>query len=916
MACRVVVWTLAVGVWCMASVWGRSITGSRSLLGSCDSSSFNELKPSKIDARPSAVRWVGDDDKYVFIITSRNTLWRSKDGGSSFEEITSKLQSSMIKDTEPVLIVNIIASKANPGSLIFQGAGTYLWLSKDYGETFTALRTPTRWKGEHADLRQHPTEDGWILAMVKRPNCTAMDMFSMKCPNDLLMTKDAFSTMKWVNLTESAEGKIAGFVDFDWASLLCKDADCSQVKLTTDSIFATIYRHPGDWDRPWDPDVHYVRSDDYFKSTPHVVQCGNQFELVGSSIYLAVANSCPVDIDGKAKKGRSEFPQGISLYTSVDGGKTFTQACLPVAMQQEGYELLELQGGKGTIAIVDYEVKTSMGNVPASSVYTAGPNQALFSLSLRNIYRQETSSVSSDFTKIEGLPGVFIANEILPRPMGAVMDMMDMMEPLVVTRISFNGGGEWQPIAVPNKVNNAKCDRCNGRPDCSLHLYGNSAWLLGSLQVPSVYSHASAPGFIFGTGNIASQDEGLDMEDLTGMCTWMSVDGGVTWQDIGVGAHIYEFADWGGVMIMAPHVLHGPTQVVKFSVDYGSCWYEVPLDTAMLVDNIRIEPDGQRPRVLVHGRECRKDMDPKCSREATEPTSALQGLVYVVDVEELLGAKMEVCKASKDFELWTVPSPTHTPRCVLGQTMQYTRRKQNSPCRQGADYKRPPAVNTTCACTISDFECDYGYMKENDVCKPIPAERMPRCPRLEERQYVISKTGLRLVQGEVCTNPETIVPDTDGHGKARPGHKPTPAPTPAPAPAPAPAPTPAPTPAEPSSKGHSGTGDANPPAKKDARSAGWGFFMFLLVVGSVSGLVYVWWRYLASEGAKAMLEDVWYTCTGCVTSLWGWMMDKVSGRSGYARGYYNENELNYFQPLGDPSNNEPAEQGGGVFTLR
>jgi hypothetical protein len=32
------------------------------------------------------------------------------------------------------------------------------------------------------------------------------------------------------------------------------------------------------------------------------VPCGNQFELLGRQMYLAVSNKCPQDMDGKPRK--------------------------------------------------------------------------------------------------------------------------------------------------------------------------------------------------------------------------------------------------------------------------------------------------------------------------------------------------------------------------------------------------------------------------------------------------------------------------------------------------------------------------------------------------------------------------------------------------------------------------------------
>jgi sortilin len=85
--------------------------------------------------------------------------------------------------------------------------------------------------------------------------------------------------------------------------------------------------------------------------------------------------------------------------------------------------------------------------------------------------------------------------------------------PLIETRISFNGGGAWQPLPAPKTFHHAKCDLCGGKPDCSLHLHGSSAWLYGSTQYPSVYSHPSAPGIIMASGNVGTKGIGLDEND-------------------------------------------------------------------------------------------------------------------------------------------------------------------------------------------------------------------------------------------------------------------------------------------------------------------------------------------------------------------------------------------------------------------
>jgi hypothetical protein len=37
-------------------------------------------------------------------------------------------------------------------------------------------------------------------------------------------------------------------------------------------------------------------------------------------------------------------------------------------------------------------------------------------------------------------------------------------------------------------------------------------------------------------------ERGVGLDDNDGLCTWLSSDGGATWQDVGEGAYIYEYA--------------------------------------------------------------------------------------------------------------------------------------------------------------------------------------------------------------------------------------------------------------------------------------------------------------------------------------------------------------------------------------
>mmetsp|Transcript_3363 Transcript_3363/g.9396 ORF Transcript_3363/g.9396 Transcript_3363/m.9396 type:complete len:1023 (-) Transcript_3363:787-3855(-) len=905
------------------------------------------LVPTQTPSPVIDIEWLDANDQKVVAFTRKigediGGFWISQDGGSVWLDRGKELSAALPAGTSESVEVRVVLSQeSSPKNVVLFGAGSHVWSSGDYGYTVTAKQTPGAWLGRNVrDMRIHPWHDDWLLVLAERPNCSNPDQMMTECPHDLFLTKDLFGAMTWANLTEQSAGKISGFVDFDWGAALCPGNDCAEkFKVTDDTILATMYADAGAYDQLWDSDVSFVISSNGFVSFDTHMLCGNQFEVIGGKLYLAFANTCPTDITGGVRPEQDRSFMGIVLYTSEDGGNTFKQGCMPVALNQEGYELLATQDGTGAVVIADFVMKSGYEKVLASSVYTAGPHHALFSLSLPDVYRA-AGGYLSDFVSVEGLPGVYLANQVFEREPDYTYNYYDAygpFMPLVQTRITFNGGASWERIPAPMEYAHAHCDRCGATTDvksCSLHLRSRSTWESKSSALPGVYSRKSAPGLIMATGVVTPNGAGLE-DDAEGHCTWLSSDGGVTWRDVAVGAYIYEYADWGSTIVMAAHAgLNGSVAAeVLFSTDFGRCWQTVPLSVALYVSNIGIEPDGQRPRVILTGVTCPQNVHELCSdapKGASGRSKVPSGVMYVVDVKELMGGLLSSC-TDADYEDFFVPNRTTVPlepACILGKQMYIQRRRADSACLYGPSYRRPQYHNTTCTCTADDdLECEYGWIRTgipgDNMCHAIRADVMPKCPVVENGEYTPSSTGRRLVHADVCTGVEALVPD---RGDGSPDKKSPPMPTPTdaakqpsapPAATSSPPPPKPPLPQPPHPQLLPPSGSSSKPDASDEEGRGRGMsvggvlLVVLAVLAALAGCAFSgWWLGFADAHQKATARAAALHAVDALAEAVAALKARAFGGGG-AAAQCGSSDLGYFQPLTDEPT-EFARQGHGT----
>jgi len=322
--------------------------------------------------------------------------------------------------------------------------------------------------------------------------------------------------------------------------------------------------------------------------------------------------------------------------------------------------------------------------------------------------------------------------------------------------ITFDKGGAWMPLKPPKVdstgVHYPEC----AASTCHLHLFfkGNP------MKYSPIYSTTSATGLILATGVVAPyMREDMRPDELG---TFFSRDGGRTWSEVRQGTASYEFGDHGSIMVVGSNQFK--TDTIKYSWDEGLTWQTTQLGVSMEIENIRTEPKATSQRFVVTGR-----------------TSVGKGHVAHLDFstmhERHCQGEDQAGHDGSDFEIWSPRDPAggSDSSCVLGRTVQYTRRKQSSKCFNGVERERR-TIRENCPCTKVDFECDMGFEKEGDgdsaQCMPSHAENVPEeeeafardmetlystpaklnffCNKYPDKEEFFVPSGYRRIPGDTC----------------------------------------------------------------------------------------------------------------------------------------------------------------------
>jgi photosystem II stability/assembly factor-like uncharacterized protein len=408
----------------------------------------------------------------------------------------------------------------------------------------------------------------------------------------------------------------------------------------------------------------------------------------------------------------------LDLQVSLDG-LTFATGRFPPGMHPDTHAYTVLESSTDSIFL--HMTMSEWPNPFWGNILKSNSNGTYFGLSVENVNRNEVGY--ADFEKFAGLDGIALVN-IVANPAEATLTGRKVLQ----TRITHNDGGTWKPLAPPKSDSQGMAYPCS-TTSCALQVHGFTE----RRDARATYSSPSVVGVVMAVGNV-----GEVLAPYTESDTFLSRDGGFTWEEVHKDAYLWEFGDSGSIILIVND--EEPTDHVLFTTDEGISWREYKFSNEKLrINTIITVPEDTSRKFMLLGH---------------APGSSLSTIVHI-DFTSLTHRQCVLSKddpAHDDFELWS-PSEERTEACLFGRQTLYQRRKRDANCVVGKEAKVVHEIVHNCACGPDDFECEFNYVKNDEgQCVPVPgAPPLPNddsCRGYEEYWY--ERTAYRKVTHSSC----------------------------------------------------------------------------------------------------------------------------------------------------------------------
>ncbi|THH18916.1 hypothetical protein EW146_g2149 [Bondarzewia mesenterica] len=462
------------------------------------------------------------------------------------------------------------------------------------------------------------------------------------------------------------------------------------------------------------------------KGSQRFFQTNNPLQLVGGTDFFRKKTKLFDHVVGFAKFSEylvvAEYlpeRKSLDLQVSLDG-RTFATGQFPPNMRPEQHAYTLLESSTDSVFL-----HLTMSEPPSpywGNILKSNSNGTYFGLSIENVNRDDRGFV--DFEKMIGLDGIALIN-VVSNPLDAPVTGSKQLQ----TRITHNDGGTWKQLIPPKFDSMGRRYDCNSA-SCALHVHGYTE----RFDPRATFSSPSVVGLIMAVGSVGDR-----LAPYTESDTFLSRDAGFSWEEVHKDAHLWEFGDSGSVLVMAND--EEPTDHVLFTTDEGLTWREYKFDNEKVrVRSIMTVPSDTSRRFILMGNYARS---PSSSVAVHLDFSALTHQKCVLDVQH---------SDQDDFELWS-PSEERSELCLFGRQTLYHRRVRDRNCVVGKQEKFQDKVVKNCACTDSDFECEFNHVRNADGKCVLSEGRSPLPPDdscHNGEDYWYERTAYRKIPYSSC----------------------------------------------------------------------------------------------------------------------------------------------------------------------
>jgi len=293
-----------------------------------------------LDGTVKDIVWLSG--RVVFIITNKNTLYRSADDGRTFESVMDQLVDA---ETEEAPFKNgvmgMFPSDADPRRIFIKGGGKVHWVTSDGGKSFHARQMGMA----IGDVKMHKTRPDCILASRLSDRCLGVTTQGF-CYNSLYVSYD---------FGDSWTEAVAYVQQFDWGP-------------HDQTVVYSAYENAGGHQFLQDTGrLNVYRSTDMLRTrrnTRLVVRKGVGFKVSRSGVYVAVSG-----------EGGT-----MQLFVSRDDAQSFLPAVFPQALSQTRYTIMDQDDGTVFVSVEqprnaqlesEPTESTEVGSVTVGDIYAS-----------------------------------------------------------------------------------------------------------------------------------------------------------------------------------------------------------------------------------------------------------------------------------------------------------------------------------------------------------------------------------------------------------------------------------------------------------------------------------------------------------------------------------------------------------------